>query len=62
MTMLVNEHTQIECLPCIYDRRQAFLAYIGCPWESVVSLSLKDAGSQPKRVLGKLMVQMLLGL
>ena len=41
----------VECLPCIYETRQAFVAYIACPCGSPVPFSKnRDAESQPEKV------------
>lgn len=41
----------VECLPCIYETRHAFVAYIECPCGSLVPFSKnQDAESQPEKV------------
>lgn len=41
----------VECLPCIYKTRQAFVASIDCPCGSLVPSSTnQDAESQPEKV------------
>lgn len=44
----------VECLPCVYETRQAFVAYIDCLCGSLVpSSKSQDAESQPEKVGGK---------
>lgn len=44
----------VECLPCVYETRQAFVAYIDCPCGSLIPFSKsQDAESQPEKVTGQ---------
>lgn len=48
----------VDCLPCVYETRQAFVAYIDCPCGRLAPFSKnQDAESQPEKVAGKSVAQ-----